>query len=75
MFDGDKSKQVEGCVRMALVIARTGLSCGIGNSARLEVARLGFICSALTKLGLKGTTPVTLKAARSVDSCKFAENT
>jgi hypothetical protein len=66
-FDGDKSKRVGGCTRMAFMIAWTGLSCSIGNSARVDVARLGFIWASVMKLGLKGTTPVSLKAAQTVD--------
>jgi len=53
-FDGDRSKRVGGCRRIAVVIARTGLGCGSGNSARVDVARLGFICASVTKFGLKG---------------------
>jgi hypothetical protein len=37
-FDGDKSIRVGGCTRIALVIARTGLGCGIGNSPQVDVA-------------------------------------
>jgi hypothetical protein len=62
-FDGDKSKRVGGCTHMVLVIALTGLSCGMGNSVRVDVAQLGFICCSVTKFGLKGMIPITLKAA------------
>jgi hypothetical protein len=68
IFEGDRSKHVGGCTRIAFVIAWTGLGCGIRNSAQVDVARLGFIWSSVTKFGLKGTTPVTLKATRTVDS-------
>jgi hypothetical protein len=44
-------------------MAFTGLGWGMGNSARVDLATLGFICSSVMKFGLKGTTPVTLKAA------------
>jgi hypothetical protein len=57
------------------MIAQTGLGCGIGNSPRVDVAWLGFICSAVTKLGLKGMIPVTLKAARVVDSLNTSRYT
>ncbi|KAJ7440237.1 hypothetical protein FB451DRAFT_127960 [Mycena latifolia] len=53
-LDGERSARVGGCTRIACVIARTGLGCGSGNSARVDVAWLGFICSVVTKLGLKG---------------------
>jgi hypothetical protein len=68
--EGDSSNRVGGRIRIALVITRTGLGWGMGNSARVDVAWLGAICSAVTKFRLKGTTPVTLKVARTVDSSK-----
>jgi hypothetical protein len=66
-FDGERSKRVGRWRCIEFMITRTGLGCGIGNSPQVDVAWLGFICSLVTKLGLKGTIPITLKAVRVVD--------